>query len=330
MNKPQYVSICTLLVILGGQAIAQEGTAPVNQPDSVVPAPIDASPSNATTSQDEDEAAPKIGLTVGADLYYGTSNLSGSRRFRDGFWLGSGPTFPSNVYGIYNGKDGTKAKVALSLGKLYNGSVEGFDQPIEAYISKNYSGIDFTVGKFYVPFELSEWEYETEAGVQASRDFGENGSLTAAMTFNRERHTANGYLRYAREIGIATVGISFGAGRGFSFDTDHDQGAALDLTLEQGSFRFESSALMARQSGESSRFGFAFARLNYQLNTPTELYVARHSWSDRLGQQGNGHYSTLGAVYRINDNFSLEGATSRSGETKKNIRWLQLHYTIER
>jgi hypothetical protein len=329
MNRPLYVFVCVLLVVVGGQAVAQEETAPINRPDAVLTAPAEAESSNATNSKSEDETAPKIGLTLGAELYYGISNLSGSRRFRDGFWLGSGPTFPSNVYGIYNGKDGTTAKVALSVGKLYNGSVQGFDQPIEAYVSKSYGGIDFTVGKFYVPFELLEWQYESEVGVQASRDFGKNGSLTAAMTYNRERDAANGYLRYAREFGIATVGISFGAGRGFSFDTDHNQGAALDLTVEQGRLRFESSALTARRRGEDSRFGFAFARLNYHLNEPTELYVSRHSWSDRLGQQGNGHYSTLGAVHNINKNLSVEGAISRSGETKKNIHWLQLNYAIE-
>ncbi len=310
-----------LLLLICPNSRAQEGESPANQPDAPIPAPASATPA---------EEIPRIGLTVGADLFYGVSNLPGARRFRDGFWIGSGPTFPSNLYGIYNTKDGTNAKIAVSVGKLYNGSVENFDQPIEAYVSKNYNGTQLTAGKFYVPFELAEWEYESEFGVQSARDWGKNGSLTAAVTLNRQRNTPNGYLRYARTLGIATLGVSLGAGRGFSFDTDHNEGAALDLTLEKGRFTLESAALLARQRGVDSRFGFAFARLNYQANARTELYLSRHSWSDRLDEQGNGHFSTAGAVFHLNKNFSVEGAIARSGELGKNIQWIQLHYTVER
>lgn len=309
-----------LLLLCCLPARAQEGEAPANQSDAPIPAPAAATPA---------EDAPKIGLTVGADLFYGVSNSPGARHFRDGFWIGSAPTFPSNLYGIYNGKDGTLAKIAVSVGKLYNGSADNFDQPIEAYISKNYGGLQLTAGKFYVPFELGEWEYESEFGVQAVRDWGKNGSLTAAVMLNHTRDTPNGYVRYARTAGIATFGVSLGAGRGFSFDTDHNEGAALDLTLEKGPLSFESAALIARQRGVDSRFGFAFARLNYEVNPRTQLYIARHSWSDRLDQQGNGHFSTVGAVFHLNQNLSVESAVSRSGELDKNIRWIQLHYIVE-
>ncbi len=141
-----------LLSLICAHARAQEGEAPANQPDAPVPAPAAATPTG---------DAPKIGLTLGADLFGGVSNLPGARRFRDGFWIGSGPNYPSNLYGIYNAKDGTNAKIAVSVGKLYNGSVENFDQPIEAYVSKNYKGTQLTAGKFYVPFELAEWQYES-------------------------------------------------------------------------------------------------------------------------------------------------------------------------
>jgi hypothetical protein len=309
------------LVVLGcGTALAQDGTAPANQPDAPVPAPVEVTPA-------EEELKP--GLTVGTELYYGFSNLTGAHRYRDGFWTGAGPNYPSNVYGIYNGTNGTTAKLAVSLGKVYNGSVSNFDQPIEAYVSKAYHGINFTTGKFYVPFELAEWEYETELGVQAARDWGKNGSLMTAVTLNRNRDAANGYFRYARSIGIATVGVSLGAGQGFSYDTDHNQGVALDLTLEKGRFSLGSSVFTARKIGIDSDFQFAFARLNYSLHPKTDLYISRHSWSDRLDQQGNGHYSTLGAVFRLNKNLALEGGIAHSGELDRNIRSIQVHYTVE-
>ena len=267
---------------------------------------------------------------MGAELFYGTSNLPSAHRFRDGFWLGSGAYFPSNIYALYTAKNGTSAKVAVSLGKFYNGSVPGFDQPIEAYVSRPLGKTTFTAGKFYVPFELQEWEYETEYGFQAARDLGKRGSVIAALTYNRRRDTPNAYLRYARSFGPATLGLSLGGGRGFSFDTDHDRGAALDFTLEKKRLRLESAALLAQKKGSSSQFSFAFARLNYQLDAKTKVYLARHSWSDRLDQQGNGHFSTLGAVYRLNKNLALEGAVSRSGELKRNIIWIELHYTAQR
>jgi hypothetical protein len=305
----------------GGSAWAQDGTAPVNQPDSPIPAPAELTPA-------EEELKP--GFTVGAELFYGASNLDGARRYRDGFWLGAGPNYPSNVYGIYHGTNGKVAKLAVSSGKLYNGSISNFDQPIEAYISKTYQGVELTAGKFYVPFELAEWEYETEVGIQAARDWGKNGSITTALTVNRVRDAANGYLRYAKTAGIATVGVSLGAGRGFLYDTDHDRGAALDLTLEKGRISLESSVLAAQKQGSDSRFLFAFARVNYALNPKTELYVSRHSWTDRLEQQGSGHYSTVGGVFHISKSLALEGNMARSGGPDKNIRSIQLHYTIER
>ncbi len=306
-------------------AYAQEGTAPANQ-DGNPATPV--TPSVTPTTAPEEE--PATGLAVGADIYYGTSNLSIAHRYRDGFWLGYGPSFPSNVYATYTDKSGASAKVSVSVGKLYNGSVPGFDQPIEAYASTPVGKTTLTAGKFYVPFELAEWEYETEWGLQAAHDWGKNGNLTAAVTYNRVRETPNFYARYAHTFGPATIGFSLGGGQGFSFDTDHDRGAALDLTVQHRRFRLESAAMLAQKSSDSSRFAFAFARLNYQLDPKTKLYVARHSWHDRLGQEGNGQFSTLGAVYQVTKHLSVEGATSRAGELNRTINWVELHYTIQR
>ncbi|BCM92904.1 hypothetical protein IAD21_04788 [Abditibacteriota bacterium] len=317
-------ALCSVVfaATLSTTAYAQEGTAPANQ---------DGDPATAvTTTPTPDEDAPATGVVFGADLYYGTSNLSNAHRYRDGFWLGYGPAYPSNLYATYNDKSGVTGKVALSVGKLYNGSISGFDQPIEAYVAKPFGKTTLTAGKFYVPFELAEWEYETELGLQAERAFGKQGALTTAVTYNRIRETPNFYARYARTVGPATVGFSLGGGQGFILDTDHDRGAALDLTVEHGRFRLEGAALLAQKSAASSRFGFTFARLNYQLDPKAKIYVSRHSWHDRLDQEGNGHFSTLGAVYQVSKHLSVEGATSRSGELNRTINWVELHYTIER
>lgn len=315
------VGVTSLVMVCSAFAYAQDGTAPANQPDAPVPAPPEQTPA---------EETPKEGLSVGAEVWYGMSNLPGAHRFRDGFWLGAGPFYPSNVYGLYNGKDGLAAKVAVSVGKFYNGSNAGFDQPIEAYVSKPVGKVTLTAGKFYVPFEIAEWEYETEFGLQANRDWGKAGSLTTALNYNRARNTPNFYARYARTFGHATFGLSVGGGRGFFYDTDHNRGVAADATIEHRRFRLESSATVARANGSASQFSFAFVRLNYQLDPKTGLYISRHSWTDRLEQEGNGHYSTVGAVYQLNKNISLEGALSHSGELDRNISWVQLHYVFER
>lgn len=322
------------VVALSVPAFAQDGTAPANQDgDPTTPAPP-ATPSVTPPVEKPvpaatEEAAP-TGVHLGADLYYGTSNLPGAHRFRDGFWIGAGYFYPSNLYATYNAANGTSAKVSVSVGKLYNGSVPGFDQPIEAYVSKPVGKTTLTVGKFYVPFELAEWEYETEFGVQAARDWGNKGSLTTAITYNRAVETPNFYARYARTLGPATIGVSLGGGRGFIADTDHDRGAALDLTIPHRRFLLESTALLAQKSRSDSRFLFAFARLSYQLGPKAKLYISRHSWHDRLDQQGNGQYSTLGAVYQLTKHLSVEGATARDGQGNRTINWAELHYTIER
>lgn len=322
------------VVALSSSSLAQDGTAPANQDgDPTTPAPPTTPsvtpPVEKPVPAPTDEPPP-TGLVVGADLYYGVSNLPGVPRFRDGFWTGLGSFYPSNLYAAYSAANGTTAKVSVSVGELYNGSVPGFDQPIEAYVSKPLRGTTITAGKFFVPFELAEWEYESEFGLQAARDWGNKGNLTGAVTYNRIVENPNFYARYARSFGPATLGVSLGAGRGFIGDTDHDRGGALDLTVEHRRLRFESTALLAQKSDSSSRFLFAFARLNYQLDPRTKFYISRHSWHDRLDQQGNGQFSTLGAVYQIDKHLAVEAATSRAGQINQTVNWIQLHYTIER
>ncbi|RYX81922.1 hypothetical protein EON83_22025 [bacterium] len=311
-------------------AYAQDGTAPVNNP--VTPS-NPATPSTTPpppTDAPEEEAAP-TGFAFGADLYYGTSNAPDAHRFRDGYWLGYGAFYPSNFYTNYNSANGTSGRVSVGVGKLYNGSVPGFDQPIEAYVSKPFGKTTVTAGKFFVPFELSEWVYESEWGLQAARDWGKNDHLTAAVTYNRFRETPNFYARYSRNFGSATIGASLGGGTGFVGDTDHDRGGALDFTLTHRRFRLEGVAeLFQQKNAASSRFLFAFARLNYHLDPKTNIYISRHSWFDRLDQQSNGQFSTVGAAYQVTKNLSIEGALSRSGEANRTINFIQLHYTFER
>ncbi len=61
-------------------------------------------------------------------------------------------------------------------------------------------------------------------------------------------------------------------------------------------------------------------------------FLSRHSWFDRSGQLGQGNYTTLGATYQLAKNFAVDAAYARrrADDTPRNIRWLEIHYTVER
>jgi hypothetical protein len=93
-----------LPICLASSAITSHA-APATEGENATPATPGTPAENppGTTSQGREvapEAAaetPDLGFKLGADLYYGFSNLASARRFRDGFWIGFGPAFPSVV-----------------------------------------------------------------------------------------------------------------------------------------------------------------------------------------------------------------------------------------
>jgi hypothetical protein len=283
-------------------------------------------PGEVTAPADESE---EPGLFAGADLYYGGSNLDGFRHFRDGFWVaGSSLAYPSHVYLRYNQQNGAQAKVAISLGELYNGST-GFEQPVEAWWKQPLKGSNgsVTLGKFYVPFDLQEWEYETKWGGLYEGEW--NGTtLGAAVVYNRNVDHANGYARVGHNFSKhVNVGVSLAAGSGLMYDTVHDKAIGVDLTASAGDWELLSEYMGARGTA-AQRFRFNWARLNYNRWERFKPFVARYDYKDTTGALGAFRSYVGGAGYALRPDLSLEGGYAVA--TGKNIWFAQIHWTPER
>ncbi len=259
--------------------------------------------------------------------------MPGFRHFRDGFWVaGSGLAYPSNVYLRYNGQSGAQAKVAVSLGELYNGST-GFEQPIEAWWrqplkSKNDSSkSSVTLGKFYVPFALQEWEYETKWGALYEGEWNAT-TLGAAVVYNRNVDRANGYARVGRNFGEhLNVGVSLAAGSGLMYDTTHDKAIGVDLTASSGNWELLGEYMGARGNA-AQRFRFAWARVNYNKWERFKPFAAHYDYKDTTGVLGTFRSYVAGAGYALRPDLQLEGGYAAA--TGKNIWFAQIHWTPER
>jgi hypothetical protein len=278
-----------------------------------------------TTEAASDEI--ETGLKAGIDVYYGISNLEGQKRFRDGFWIGYGTAYPSVVYARYGNRQGATAKVSLGIGRLYNGSELTVDQPVEAWFQKPAKGLSLTAGKFYVPFELQEWQYETKWGVMLQKAQGAY-DLTGSVNYNFNTDKPNVYGRLARKFGErATVGFSLGAGRGLSFDSTHDKAFGVDASMNYRGFQLLAAYMGLRGVSEGA-FNFGFAKVSYPNLGRFTPYISRHQWKDRSDQLGTFRGTTLGTSYQLTRNIALDGAFATA--PGKNVRWLQIHWTQER
>ena len=300
------------------------------QPQPAQPQAQQSNPPGDTTAPSSE--ADETGVFVGADLYYGASNLPGLRRFRDGFWVaGSGLAYPANVYLRANQKNGAQAKLAISLGEIYNGST-GFDQPVEAWWKQPLKSGDgaknsVTLGKFYVPFALQEWEYETKWGALYEGEWNAT-TLGAALVYNRNVDRTNGYARLGHNFGEhLNVGVSLAAGRGLTYDAVQDKAIGLDLTFSAGDWELLGEYMGARGSA-AQRFRFGWARLNYNKWQRFKPFAARYDYKDTVGALGNFRSYSAGAGYALRPDIHLEGGYAIA--TGKNIWFAQIHWTPER
>jgi hypothetical protein len=304
--------------------------APNNNPigttsDAREPAPATNVPDTGTSDGEE---VVQRGFKFGADVYYGVSNLPGAKRFRDGFWIGYGPAYPSVVYGRWETPNGSAAKVSLSVGELYNGSVSNLDQPVEAWYQRPVGKYTITAGKFYVPFAIQEWQYETKWGGMVSGKLG-NADFSTSLNHNHTTDSLNYYGRIAKSFGDnVTLGFSAGGGKGFSFDSSHNKGIGIDASLKWRGFQLDSEYTALQRKSSADRFQFAHAKLSYTELGKFTPYIARHTWFDRAGELGNYNGSTAGVAYQITPGLSVEGAYART--YGQSVRWIQLHYTVER
>jgi hypothetical protein len=312
-----------LLLLFTAPVLAQNAPQP-SQPQAQESNP----PGLVTQAPAEAPETEQPGLYAGADLYYGATNLAGNRRIRDGFWAaGAGLAYPSTLYLRLNHSRGASAKLAVSVGKLYNGST-AFDQPVEAWWKQPLRGNGaVTLGKFYVPFALQEWEYETKWGALYEREFGAN-TLGAALVYNRNTENANVYLRWGRNWGEnLNVGLSLAGGEGLTYDSVHDKAIGVDLTASRGDFELLAEYMAAR-GNSSERFRFGWARLNYNRWEKLKPFLARYDYKDTTGALGAFRSYSAGVGYALRDDLTVEGGYAAA--TGKNIWWAQLHWTPER
>jgi hypothetical protein len=327
--KPIAISILAVLCLSASiHHVAAQNTPTAPQP--VQPPAQESNPPGAVTQAPaEAEETEQPGLFAGADLYYGGSNLAGFRRFHDGFWAaGSGLAYPSNVYLRYNNQSGAGAKLAVALSQLYNGST-GFDQPVEAWWKqpvKSGKG-SVTLGKFYVPFALQEWEFETKWGALYEGEWNAT-SIGTALVYNRNLDEVNGYLRLGRNIKEnINVGVSLGLGDGLTYDSVHDKALGFDLTASSGDWEALAEYMAARGTS-AQRFRFGWARLNYNGWQRLKPFVARYDYKDTAGTFGRFRSYAAGAGYALRPDLTLEGGYAIA--TGKNIWYAQIHWTPER
>lgn len=274
----------------------------------------------------EEKDAKRDEIFAGIEYYAGKSNLDGHRRFSDGFWIGSGPVYPASVYVRGTNRRGQEAKLAYGTGDLYQGSQSLVKQPFEAWVQSPVGKSKLTLGKYYVPFGLQEWQFETKWGGMLERSFGRN-DLAVSANYDQNAHHSNLYARVARnENENLTVGISAGLGRGLSYGSTHDRAYGIDLTAKRYGFRLQSEYTALRDS-ENGNFYFAYGRLTYEGWEKLQPFVARYSWNDKSGFLGQFGSTVIGATYQATDELGFEIATAKT--SAKRVNWIQVHFEKE-
>ncbi len=278
-------------------------------------------------SANQGKARPRP-LRFGVDLYTGRANFKGNRRFSDGMWYGYGTFLPSVVYARWDNGRGSAAKLSLGAGALYNKADDEFYQPAEAWyqLPLGKTNASLTLGKFWVPMGLQEWELESKPGAMLQWSGGPY-SVAAAATQNRYTRSGNSYLRLGRSFGERlALGLSLAGGRGLTYNSDHNRGIGLDAALSLGDWKLAAEYLEFRRGG-TGRFHFDWFKLSYENGGKLTPYVGRVKWLDELDQQGRFRSLTYGLNYQLTRNFALEGAY---GDTADNNRWWgQLHWKQE-
>ncbi len=275
--------------------------------------------------------APAEPFKYGVDAYLGTSNLSGNGRFTDGFWAGSAAAYPSVAYVRWENGRGSAAKLSLGAGRLYTGPESTVDQPVEAWWQTplGKSGVRATIGQYWVPFAAQEWQYETKPGVMLSASRGA-WDLALSANYNRKTQNANTYARLGHKFGEAGgVGISYGLGKGLSYNTDYDTAWAVDGTYAWRGWRISAEYDQMRGGSTPAPFYFAYGKLAYENLGAWKPFIGRYVWDDK-GTDTFGEFRSIvyGLSFQATPTLSLEGAYAPA--SNKDVTWLQLHWTWER
>ncbi len=280
----------------------------------------------AETEQANEEPAATT-LSVGGDLYYGRSNLDGYKTLRDGFWAaGTGLAYPSVLQMRLATRNGAEAKLAFGVGDIYTDNTSTLRQPHEAWYSTPTGNLKVTAGKYYVPFALQEWQYETKWGAMVEGTRGAT-DLAASLNYNNVTNSPNAYLRIGRNFGEnANVGLSLGAGKGLSYNTVHNRAIGLDASANWKGWKVLAE-YVALQRRSSERFNFGWVKLEYDRFGKVKPYVAHWRWRDKSDNFGRLRSTAVGASYSLRPDLAIEGGYSFTSDG--NVKWIQLHWTPE-
>lgn len=118
-----------------------------------------------------------------------------------------------------------------------------------------------TLGKFYVPFGVQEWEYESKYGAMFQIAHGAT-SFTGSVNYNFNRNSPNIYLRIGRQFTPRTsAGVSTGGGRGVFSDSSHALAFGIDLAHDFGGVQFSAEYDFA--DGASGSFQYVSGKLTF-------------------------------------------------------------------
>ncbi len=335
-SRTTFKVLCiTLLGALSSVSVAQENpSAPTTSGPSIETAGV---PPATTPAQEEKKDTPSTPVPAtqtpaydqgffGLDYFVGRSNLPGSRQFSDGFWIGLGPAFPSNAYLRWEAANGATAKVSIGTGELYRRPNATLRQPNEAWYQIPQGQTKITLGKYYVPFAIQDWQYEPKWGAMAQRAFG-TSDISASLNIDPMTDKPNLYTRLGHNLSEnVNVGASFAFGRGISYGTDQNKMFGLDLTASWRGFQLLSEIVDLRRRS-SDRLFFVGNKLTYENLGKWKPFVSRHSWNDRSGNYGSFRSTTLGVDYQLSSTITVEAAYAHTSQ--QNVRWLQLHWTPE-
>ena len=319
------------------EAVPSEGTqTPANSAAATSSStPTSAAGAGSTTGTNGETTVPKPAetpapttLAAGVDVYSGVSNLQGQRRFSDGFWAaGASLAYPSIAYLKLQESNGSAAKLSIGTGDLYRGPSRVVKQPVEAWYQKPVGKFTATVGKYWVPFALQEWQYETKYGVQIQRALGAS-DFAGSVNYDRIKHRPNVYFRAGRNFSDrANAGISVAGGEGLSYGSLHNKAIGLDASLQSKNFKLFSE-FVAMQRRSSDRFIFFYSKLVYDKYSRFKPFLAYYKWNDKSDAFGDFRSVAYGATYAIRPDLLVEGGSALTAD--KTIYWVQLHLLLER
>ncbi|MFM7322215.1 MAG: hypothetical protein ACKO5K_11915 [Armatimonadota bacterium] len=265
-------------------------------------------------------------LRFRVETWLGASNAPGYRRITDQFWAAQSSFTPSMASATYGDGKGRTAKVGLGFGEATLGRDRFMPQPVEAWVRDASGATTVTVGRFFAPFGVQEWQYEPRDGVQVEAPWA-GGSAALAIQGSKDRRTS-GYFRYGRDVAKGwNVGVSAAAGAGFSYGSRQDRGYGVDVTGATG--RVSTLIEADRFTGAGTAFRFAMARVVYAVDPRWSPFVSTYRWRETGSDVLGSWKSTMaGVAFKIAEGLDVEAAVSRAAG--RDVRWFQIHWAWER